>query len=217
MPMHHTIAASLTATTRDLLTFAMPIQRRTAVALLLAGIAVVTCGCPGIVPGSRPYRPLPQWEAKFAAEARRDLFPEDVRQKPDGFTNIMVAWTGIITNIEYIADAPPRFVRITAVHHYFDWIEDFGAQRERFFLSPRGEGAFAVRWIAETAEDQKFVDQFALGDMLIAYGYPTVIRSNYVGLNPTMNLRAVRPQWYRMDILDYGRPGEPIKFLKTAK
>ncbi len=184
-------------------------------ALLLTGVATLTTGCPGLAPGSRAYRPLPRWEARFAAQARRDVFPNDVRQKPDGFTNVLVAWTGIITNIEYFADRPPRMARITAVHHYFDWVEDIGIQRERFFLSPRGEGAFAVQWIAETPDDQKFVDQFAVGDMLIAYGYPTVVRSNYVGLNPVQNLRAIKPQWYRTDILDYGRPGEPSHILKT--
>jgi hypothetical protein len=184
--------------------------------LLLTGLAALTTGCPGLAPGSGAYRPLPQWEAKFSAQARRDVFPNDVRQKPDGFTNTLVAWTGVITNIEYIGDPPPRMVRFYATHHYFDWIEDISIQRERFFLSPRGEGAFAVQWIAQSPNDQKFIDQFTVGDMLIAYGYPTVVRSNYVGLNPAQNLRAIKPQWYRMDILDYGRPGEPSKILKTA-
>jgi hypothetical protein len=183
--------------------------------LLLAGLAALTTGCPGLAPGSRAYRPQPQWEAKFAAQARRDVFPNDVRQKPDGFTNTLVAWTGVIGNIEYLPD-PPRMVRFYAVHHYFDWVEDISIQRERFFLSPRGEGAFAVQWIAQTPDDQKFVNQFAVGDMLIAYGDPAVVRSNYIALNPAQNIRAIKPQWYRTDILDYGRPGEPSKILKTA-
>jgi len=34
-------------------------------------------------------------------------------------------------------------------------------------------------------------------------------------LFPTQNLRAIKRQWYRMDILDYGRPDEPSKILKT--
>jgi hypothetical protein len=191
----------------------MTLQRTILFTILLAGVATLTCGCPGLVPGSRAYQPLPQWEAKFSAQARRDVFPGDVRQKPDSFTNTLVAWTGIITNIEYFTNLSPRIVRFTAVHHYFDWVEDFGIQRERFFLSPRGEGAFAVRWDAQSPADQKFVDQFNLGDMLIAYGYPTVIRTNYIGLNPTLNLRVIKPQWFRTDTLDYGRPGEPAKAL----
>jgi hypothetical protein len=194
----------------------MHIYRTSLFALLLAGVSILTTGCPGIAPGSRAYRPLPQWEARFSAQADRRVFPNDVRQHPDSFTNTLVAWTGIITDIEYLTNPAPRMVRFTAAHHYFDWIEDISIQRERFFMSPRGEGSFAVRWIAESPDDQKFVDQFAVGDMLVAYGYPTVIRTNYVGLNPTMNLRAFKPQWFRTDILDYGRPGEPSRILRVA-
>ena len=190
-------------------------MKKTFVALMLLSCAVLLCGCPGLAPGSRLYRPLPKWEAGFFAEAHRNVFPNDVRQHPDSFTNTLVAWTGVITNIEYLTNTPPR-VRFTAIHHYFDWIEDISIQRARFFLSPRGEGSFAVQWVVQTPEEQKFVDQFTLGDMLVAYGYPTVIRTNYIGLNPTENLRAFKPQWYRTDILDYGRPGEPTKILKTA-
>jgi len=159
---------------------------------------------------------LPQWEARFFAQAKRDLFPNDVRQHPGGFTNTLVVWAGVITNIEIFNDGSSRVARFTADHHYFDWIEDISIQWERFFLSPRGEGAFAAAWRAESPDDQKFVGQFAVGDMLIAYGYPSLIRSNVVGLYPTQNLRAIKPQWYRTDILDYGRPGEPSRILKTA-
>jgi hypothetical protein len=193
------------------------INRTVQLTLLLAGVALLTAGCPAIAPHSRAYQPLSQWEAKSAAQARRDVFPNDVRQHPDSFTNTLVAWTGVITNIEYFTNVSPRLVRFTAAHHYFDWIEDSSNQRETFFLSPRGEGGFAAQWVAQTANDQKFVDQFAIGDMLIAYGYPSVISGNYVALNPLQSLRAVKPQWYRTDMLDYGRPGEPSKVLKTAR
>lgn len=37
----------------------MRIHRRMLLALLLAGVAVFTGGCPGLAPGSRAYRPLP--------------------------------------------------------------------------------------------------------------------------------------------------------------
>jgi hypothetical protein len=194
----------------------MKINRTCLFILLLAGVSILTTGCPGIAPGSHAYRPLPQWEAKFSAQANRNVFPNDVRQQPDSFTNTLVAWTGIITNIEYFTNLSPRMARFTAVHHYFDWVEDISIQRERFFMSPRGEGCFAVEWIAESPDDQKFVNQFAIGDMLVAYGYPTVIRTNFIGLNPTMNLRAFKTQWFRTDILDYGRPGEPSRILKVA-
>ena len=194
----------------------MNIHRKDLSILLFAGVAILTSGCPGIVPGSRAYRPLPQWEAKFFAEARRDVFPNDVRQEPDGFTDTLVVWTGIIKDIDFFNDGSSRVARFTADHHYFDWIEDFGIQKERFFLSPRGEGEFAAAWRVDSSDNQKFVDQFSVGDMLVAYGYPSMIRDDVVGLYPTQNLRAIKPQWYRTDILDYGRPGEQTKILKTA-
>lgn len=192
----------------------MHIHRTNLFVPLLVGVSLLTCGCPGLVPGSRAYRPLPRWEAKFFTQARRDVFPNDVRQRPDAYKNTLVAWTGIITNIDFFNDGSTRAVRFTAEHHYFDWIEDFGIQRERFFLSLRGEGAFAAAWRANTPESCQFVEQFAVGDLLVAYGFPSQMRGEVVGLSPTQNLRAIKPQWYRMDILDYGRPGEPSKILK---
>jgi hypothetical protein len=139
-----------------------------------------------------------------------------VRQTPGEFTDTLVVWTGVITDIGFFNDGSSRVARITAEHHYFDWIEDFGIQRERFFLSPRGEGAFAAAWRVDSATNQTFIAQFAVGDMLVAYGSPSLIHDSVVGLSPTQNLRVIKPQWYRTDILDYGRPGEPSKILKTA-
>jgi len=123
----------------------MHIHRTSLLALLLAGLAVLTSGCPGLAPGSRAYRPLPQWEAKFFAQARRDVFPNDVRQHPDGFTNTLVVWTGVITNIEFFSDGSSRVARFTADHHYFDWIEDISIQRERFFCHRVARGRLPQR------------------------------------------------------------------------
>src|SRR5258708_1213545 len=114
-----------------LIRFLMQIQRICLLAVLLCGVAIFTSGCPGLAPGSRAYHPLPQWEARFSAQARRDEFSNDVRQHPDWFTNTLVAWKGVITNIQYFSDISSRVVRFTAVHHYFDWIEDISIQRAR--------------------------------------------------------------------------------------
>jgi hypothetical protein len=178
------------------------------VLLLLAILSVLwLCGCPGAVPGTRQYQPLPKWEARFFAEARRDVFPQDVRGNPSHFRDTLVAWTGIVKKIEHMQYDSSPFVRFTVEHHYFDWAEDFGLQRERFFVSPRGEGGFTAIW-PDSAENDAFLKQFAVGDFLIAYGYPSVVHSDVVGLDPTQNLRAIKPKWYRTDILDYGRPGK---------
>jgi hypothetical protein len=167
--------------------------------LFVCGLALSASGCPEVAPGSRSYRPLPQWEARFFARARRDLLPDEVRRRPDAYKNVLVVWTGVIKDISYFNDRSSRVVRFTAEHRYFDWVEDSGVQRERFLLSPQGEGAFAVAWRADKPEDRKFVEQFAVGDMLIAYGCPSLIRDNVVGLYPTENLRAIKPQWFRVE------------------
>ena len=184
--------------------------------IFVVASAVLLGGCPGVVPGSREYQPLPQWEARFFADARRDIFPNDVRHGGSQFAQTLVVWTGIITKIEYLQDDSSRVARITAEHHYFDWIEDFGIQREHFFLSPRGEGNFAVAWRADTGANRKFLEKFAVGDLLVAYGCPSTVRGEIVALYPTENIRAVKREWYRTDILDYGRPGDPVTHMKVA-
>ena len=167
---------------------------------ILFSLIIFGSSCVPLAPGSRAYRPLPQWEAKFAAEAKKDIYPNDVRQRPASYTNTLVVWTGVITNITTFGEGDKRTCRITADHHYFDWVEDFGIPPQRFFLSPRGEGAFAAAWGAVSSQDEKFLRQFVVGDMLVAYGYPSLIRSNIVGLYPTENLRAIKPQWYSTNI-----------------
>jgi len=91
----------------------MRVQR--IVLLLLTTVWMLwLCGCPGAVPGSRLYQPLPKWEAKFFAEARRDVFPRDVRQNPQRFRDDLVVWTGIIKKIEYVQFDSASFMH--AVH-----------------------------------------------------------------------------------------------------
>ena len=183
-------------------------------ALVVAACSLVA-GCYGLVPGSRSYQPLPRWEAGYFAKARRDVFPSQVRQDPAAYQDALVAWTGVIVAIDYQGEGADRSVRITADHHYFDWIEDSGIQREKYFLSPRGDGRFAAYWRVGSPQDQQFVDQFAVGDMLVAYGNPSAVKPEFVVLGPTLNMRAIKPSQFRMDVLDYGRPGEPVRTLKT--
>ena len=187
--------------------------RSIAAVLLLASCTAAHCG--GLLPGSQAYRPLPRWEAGFFDQARRDVFPEQVRKDPAAFADTLVAWVGVIVSIEYHGEGESRSARITAEHHYFDWIEDASVQRAKFFLSPRGEGRFAPCWGVADPRDQKFIDQFAVGDMLVAYGHPSVIQPELVGLSPTLNMRAIAPSLFRTDVIDYGRPGEPSRLLKT--
>jgi hypothetical protein len=172
-------------------------------------------GCPSMLPGSRSYTPLPQWERQFFEKARRDIFPDDVRKSPDLYKNTLIVWPGIIKAITFGTQDGTRIARFSIEHHFFDWIEDNGIQMEKYFLSPRSEGMFALAWPANTEEEEQFIQQFAIGDMIIAYGYPSMIKDELIGIYPAQNIRPIKAKWYRTDVLDYGRPGEPSKILKT--
>lgn len=175
-------------------------------------LLIFLLGCPG----SNFYRPLPKWEAKFFSQARRDIFPRDVLNNRSKYTNTLVVWTGIIKEIKIDQEADSKVHRFTIEHHYFDWIEDHGVQRERYFLSARGEGNFALAWGEYEPDDAKFLKQFSVGDMIVAYGYPSMFKGDLIGFYPVQNIRSIKPEWYRTDVLDYGRPGEKTKILKTV-
>jgi hypothetical protein len=173
-------------------------------------------GCMPLEEGTRPYEPLPQWEKGYFDKARRDVYPDDVRRDPQKYRATLVAWTGIIKDIKFKSNKSYQIAVLTMKHHYFDWIEDEGDQQAKFFLSPKGEGDFALAYVGSQAEDSKsFISQFSVGDMIIAYGFPTEIKNSVVGLSPVKNIRSVNPEWFRTDILEYGRPGQPVRYLKT--
>lgn len=183
--------------------------------LILVLILLSLSGCPGAFPGSQPYKPLPKWESQFFEKAKRDIFPNDVRKSPETYEKNLVVWPGIIKSITIDTENSSQIARFKVEHHYFDWIEDYGIQREKYFLSPRGEGLFALAWRVDTQEDKLFIQQFAVDDMIIAYGYPNIVKDDLIGFYPTQNMRSIKPKWYRTDVLDYGRPGEPMKCLKV--
>ena len=168
---------------------------------------------PALIPGCLPsdcvpYQPMPGLERQLFNIAKRNITPDDVQKSPDTYTKTLVVWTGIIKHIDVNEEKEGHTFYITVGHHYFDWIEDRGVQREMFFLSPRGEGDFIVAWSAVTAQDYQFIRQFSVGDMIIAYGCPNTIGDNIIGLNPTVNIRYIKPQWFSTEKLDYGRSGE---------
>ena len=177
---------------------------------ILIPFLLLLSGCPGLLPGSRLYKPLPKWERQFFEKAKRDIYPNDVRKSSQTYEETLVVWPGIIKSINIDTENGSQIARFTIEHHYFDWIEDQGIQREMYFLSPRGEGSFALAWRVDTQEDKLFIQQFTVDDMIIAYGYPSMIKDDLIGFYPTQNIRAIKPKWYRTDVLDYGRLGESV-------
>lgn len=177
---------------------------------ILIPFILLLSGCPGPLPGSLPYQPLPKWERQFFEKAKRYIYPNDIRKSPQTYKETLVVWPGIIKSINIDTENGSQIARFIIEHHYFDWIEDQGIQREMYFLSPRGEGFFALAWPVYTQDDKLFIQQFDVDDMIIAYGYPGLIKDDLIGFYPAQNIRAVKPKWYRTDVLDYGRLGEPV-------
>jgi hypothetical protein len=129
-------------------------------------------GCPGLVPGSRMYKPVSDREAAVLARATRDIYPDDVRGDPQRYSKTLVAWAGILRSYEASKEHDATVLRFDIEHRYFDWIEDFGLQRERLFLSPRGEGAFRAAWSMPLDALGSVPQRVHEGDLLIVYGYP---------------------------------------------
>jgi hypothetical protein len=137
------------------------------VLLLGAGLACVYY--------SKPFEPpVSTDQQKLFAAARRDVFPDQVRQDPDAYADTLVAWAGIVEDARLVPMGSDTALIISVAHHYFDWIEDHGAQAELFFLSSRGEGVFFIAksvpqdsleyWKAEAPQH--------VGKMLVAVGEP---------------------------------------------
>ena len=166
-------------------------------------LALLFAACPGLVPGSKFYAPSTDEEREVFAKARRDVFPDDVRQDVDAHRSTLVTWVGIIESARWLDRDHPT-AEFLLEHHYWDWIEDHSIQREVAFLSPRGEGRFSC--IKPFAESKTCDPLPAPQSMAIVYGYPEAVRAD----SAVVDLRCIvisiaPPEWYGTDIWDYGR------------
>jgi hypothetical protein len=167
--------------------------------------------------GSRVYDPPSDQEKKVFEQATRGVFPKDVLTDTEKHTNELVAWAGVIRDYKVSDEEQSIVIKFDVEHRYFDWIEDKGVQREVFFLSPRGEGNFRLAWRMPLEARNEVHDRIKKGDMLIAYGVPSMVSNNVVGFYPTKYVRLIESKWWRDDVLDYSRPGEPVTRLKTPR
>jgi hypothetical protein len=158
-----------------------------------------------IVLGSRVYQPTGDPEARVFERAARDVYPDDVRAEPQRYVKILVAWPGILRSHELKKDDDTATLKLTLEHRYFDWIEDFSPRRERYFLSPRGEGTFRATWSMSRAALDAMPQTLHKGDMLLVYGYPAEVRDRTVSVNPTEYARVIAGSLYTDKALNYGR------------
>jgi hypothetical protein len=182
------------------------------IALLLAA-APFFCGCASNVfyrAGSGPEN----------AEMKKDIldvYPNDIRGNPDLHTNAGVGWAGIITRTEAVTGPDGLIHAVTTFeHHYFDWQEDRRFGHIQLHLSPRGEGLFRTEWVLrrnDPAAGREAAESFASpGKLAIVYGVPEKVEDGTVVLRYRF-LRVVEAEDYGTNKFDYGRFGEPFRYI----
>ncbi|HXX73654.1 MAG TPA: hypothetical protein VEI50_00825 [Nitrospiraceae bacterium] len=193
-----------------------------AVGLIITGITL-TCITLSAGAGyySKPFEPnMPEGREAYK-QAQKDIYPKQVREKPEQYSDQTIAWVGIVKGTEPIVGRSGPAVLVLVEHRYFDWIEDHGAQPEVFFLSPRGEDEFMI---VTKPEKQLTPDEAAQliskGTMVVAVGQidvrfakdqtkPLALLTRYV--------QFIDHKMYRSDVFDYGRRDEAIKKVENGE
>ena len=169
---------------------------------------LVLTGCPAALgPYSKPYQADSDTERKYLAEARRDVYPDDVRKSPEAFRKTTLAWPGIVVSARPDPNDPP-FSEVVIEHHYWDWIDDHSIQKARAFLSPRGEGPFVCHVERRTIPPVDLKNAMA-----IAYVRPVGVKDQM--LHAACIVRFFPREWYATDVMDYGRDGQGLKVLRV--
>lgn len=167
-------------------------------------------------PSSRIYKPSSEMEKREFGLSNRKLYPDDVRKFPIQYKSVVVAWPGIIVESTLQKHDNGNEMILLLEHHYYDWIEDFSIQKEKIFLSPRGEGLFQASWsFGEYTDTKKVKKMTDPGNMAIVYGTPEKIEGKIIFIKTTY-IRLIDKQWFRTDIIDYGREGEPVTLGKGS-
>lgn len=170
----------------------------------LIGLLLLTACPPG--PYSKAYQGSSDAERKLLIEARRDVYPDDVRKAPETFRSATLAWPGVVVSSEPDPTDPP-FSTVVVEHHYWDWIEDYSIQKAKAFLSPRGEGKFICHVERRTLPNVELKNT-----MTITYVRPIGVKDQT--LIAACIMRFFPRGWYATDVMDYGRDGQGLKMLR---
>ena len=158
---------------------------------------------------TRFYNPASEWEQSLYDVADRSVWPDDVRNSFEDYSDTKVAWTGIVENFSVDESFDEYNVLwLYAKHHYYDWIEDLFYSTP-ILLSPSGEGHFVTYWVLNKQADLTSLTEDLKDMLIIAYGTPfqisddedkdVYISGEYVRFIDDIY---VNPNW-----LDYGRGG----------
>jgi hypothetical protein len=167
---------------------------------------------------TRNYQPAGKPEAALARRVDRNTYPLQVRDSLTRFKSVLVVWPGIVRRV--VSRTSGDSVTLVVEHHYFDWKEDHGCQRELYFLSPRGEGLFTLTIPSAAAHAPEFAGNPAVGALVIAYGIPITVDTLEGEPAITLSARAanfIEPRWYRTDAFSYARNFADFKLLEVPK
>jgi hypothetical protein len=170
--------------------------------LLLLASALTAGGMAGC---TQYYRPVSAREAAELDKAQRWVYPGDVRSNFAAYGNTTVAWTGLIVG-QQIGDTGSQLtLDLLVKHHYYDWIIDHGAQREKFLLSAQGEGLFRAQWKFKAGTPREEIARHSpTGGMVVVYGTPSGLEGETILLKTTY-IRLIDGQWVSIGLLNYGR------------
>lgn len=186
---------------------------KTTLFIFILLVSTITLSCIGY--STRYYKPITEKEKYAFGKANREIYPNDVRSNFNDYDSARVAWPGIIKNITFNSRPDTMVCDFLVEHHYYSWLEDFGAQHERIFLSPRGEGLIQFDMLLKAGADSLDVKK-TIGSMIIVYGIPAGAEDSVVNLY-SFDIRIIGQEWFTTTVMDYGREGEPIKVLRIPK
>jgi len=184
-------------------------------ALILAGLPCLL-GCSSTV----VYRPANKPDRLEFERDVLDVYPGDIRQNLDLYTNVGVGWAGIIKSTKAEGGADGMIHAVTTFEHrYYDWQEEAGLYGgARLSVSPRGEGLFRTEAVFrrnKPGAGLSAVERFASpGSLAIVYGVPEKVEDGTVVLKYRF-LRVIPPGDYSISQFDYGRFGERIRYMDT--
>lgn len=194
-------------------------MKKSSPGMLFLSVCILLRYSPAFVPHTEPYQPCSEWEIEEYRKANVYVFPDDIRDSLYKYKATVIAWPGIIQSHNFTPCEDRVDLELIVEHHYYDWLEDFSIQREKIFLSPRGEGLFYAIWPLKKDVDIEEFDKHDLnGDLVIVYGYPDTIFSDSTIMIRSTYIRSFPENYFRTDIMDYGRVYEPVeKILKPRQ
>lgn len=161
------------------------------------------CTC---LPGSRQYQPL-DWEEPLLRGANKAILPSDVRKHPDLYVGQPIHWAGIVDTFTVSVQHDTVTFDLLLDQKFYDYIEDFGAQREKIFLSPYGEGLYHLRrtHVGASADTLRRALSVlaARGNLVFSYGMFRGLQDSLPVLTST-GARFIHRQFYSTEIFSYG-------------